>query len=53
MFLTGKAYALVSEYALICDMRLIKREYGIDVNCTVFIGLIQNCEGGCHSLGYY
>ena len=28
-FVTGKAYALISEYALMCDMRLITREYGI------------------------
>ena len=27
--MTGKAYALISEYALMCDMRLITREYGI------------------------
>ena len=26
--MTGKAYALISEYALMCDMRLITREYG-------------------------
>ena len=25
----AKTYALISEYALICDMRLITREYGI------------------------
>ena len=29
--MTGKAYALISEYALMCDMRLITREYGIMV----------------------
>ena len=29
--MTGKAYALISEYALMCDMRLITREYGIIV----------------------
>ena len=28
-FVTGKAYALISEYALMCDMRLIMREYGM------------------------
>ena len=27
--MTGRTYALTSEYAFICDMRLILREYGI------------------------
>ena len=31
-FVTGKAYALISEYALVCDMRLITREYGINID---------------------
>ena len=29
MLVAAKTYALISEYALICDMRLITREYGI------------------------
>ena len=29
MLVAAKTYALISEYALICDMRLIMREYGI------------------------
>ena len=29
MLVAAKIYALISEYALICDMRLITREYGI------------------------
>ena len=29
MLLAAKTYALISEYALICDMRLITHEYGI------------------------
>ena len=28
MLVAAKTYALISEYALICDMRLITREYG-------------------------
>ena len=34
MLVAAKTYALISEYALICDMRLITREYGIaDILC--------------------
>ena len=29
MLVAAKTYALISEYALICDMRLITREYGM------------------------
>ena len=29
MLVAAKTYALISEYARICDMRLITREYGI------------------------
>ena len=31
MLVAAKTYALISEYALICDMRLITREYGSTV----------------------
>ena len=34
MLVAAKTYVLISEYALICDMRLITREYGIVVGLT-------------------
>ena len=34
-FVTGKAYALISEYALMCDMRLKTREYGIEKEASL------------------
>ena len=45
MLVAAKTYALISEYALICDMRLITREYGIlrfwetvdFIKCTKYI----------------
>lgn len=42
MLLAAKTYALISEYALICDMRLITREYGINIMCVVKGRLLQN-----------
>ena len=36
MLVAAKTYALISEYALICDMRLITREYGITMIFFLF-----------------
>ena len=49
MLVAAKTHALISEYALICDMRLITREYSIVLQsktaarwvfCDIFFGLI-------------
>ena len=34
MLVAAKTYALISEYALICDMRLITREYGTNARAN-------------------
>ena len=49
MLVAAKTYALISEYALICDMRLITREYGIVFPCMVRLNskaIITFFEGG-------
>ena len=42
MLVAAKTYALISEYALICDMRLITREYGNIIYSTSTVDLEKN-----------
>ena len=42
MLVAAKTYALISEYALICDMRLITREYGIYIHLVASVQSIYN-----------